>query len=193
MTPRRDELLDAAITVIGERGIRALTHRAVDVAAGLPPGSASNYFRTRDALLNAVVGRFAERERANWEGIAARICPRTPRELAAALTEFARDATGPNRAVTMARYALLLEAGLHPALRDHLRATGSRVNSWFSNWLMIAGSADPGRDSPIVMNCWTGLVLHELAMPDPGFDPSAQLADLVTAVIGRSPVRAGAS
>src|SRR6266487_2562015 len=64
MAGRREELLDAAITVLGERGIHALTHRAVDTAAGLPAGSTSNHFRTRDALLDAVVERFAARDRA---------------------------------------------------------------------------------------------------------------------------------
>ncbi len=39
MTTRREQLLDAAITVLGERGIHALSHRAVDTQAGLPAGS----------------------------------------------------------------------------------------------------------------------------------------------------------
>ena len=183
MASRRDHLLDAAIRVLGESGIHALTHRAVDTAAELPPGSASNHFRTRDALLSAVVERFAARERANWEDIAARVCPTTPEELARALAVFAQDATGPHRTLTMARYAILLEAGIHPSLRAQLSAAGARVNAWFTNWLRVVGFADPHRDAPIVMNYWTGLVLHQLANPDPAFEPSGQLTALVTAVI----------
>ena len=183
MTGRRDDLLDAAICLLSERGTHALTHRAVDAAAGLPAGSASNYFRTRDALLNAVVERFAARERANWEDIAAKVCPTTPQALAQALTMFARDSTGPQRTLTLARYAILVEAANRPSLRAQLTATGARVNAWFMNWLRIAGSADPERDAPIVMNHWTGVVLHQLASPDPAFDPSAQIAALVTAVV----------
>ena len=49
--------------------------------------------------------------------------------------------------------------------------------------MRIAGSADPERDAPIIMNHWTGIVLHQLAIPDPAFDPSAQIAALVTAVV----------
>ncbi len=49
MANRREELLDAAISVLGERGIHGLSHRAVDAVARLPTGSTSNYFRTRDA------------------------------------------------------------------------------------------------------------------------------------------------
>jgi DNA-binding transcriptional regulator YbjK len=187
MAGRRDDLLDAAIQVVGDNGMRALTHRAVDAAAGLPSGSTSNLFRTRDALLGAVVERFAARERANWEDIAATVCPTTPKELARALTMFAHTSTGPQRTLTLARYAILVEAAVQPELRAQLTATGGRVNAWFINWLRIAGSTDPQRDAPIIMNHWTGIVLHQLAMPDPAFDPSAQILALVTAVIRTSP------
>jgi AcrR family transcriptional regulator len=180
---RRDELLDAAISVLGERGIHGLTHRAVDAAAGLPAGSTSNHFRTRDALLNAVVERFAARERANWEELATTMYPVTPQELARALAVFAYEATGPHRTLTLARYAILVEAGIHPSLRAQLLATGARVNAWFMNWLRIAGSTDPERDAPIIANHWTGIVLHELAIPDPAFDPYPQIAALVTSVV----------
>jgi DNA-binding transcriptional regulator YbjK len=183
MSGRRESLLDAAITVAGQAGIHGLTHRAVDAAAGLPAGSASNLFRTRDALLEAVTGRFADRERASWEEIAARVCPTTPGQLAGALAEFAREATGPNRTLTLARYAILLEAAIHPPLREQLRDTGARVNAWFTNWVRIAGSADPGHDAPVIMNHWTGVVLHQLAGPDPAFDPLPQISALVTALI----------
>ena len=189
MAARRDDLLDAAICVLGEHGIHALTHRTVDAAAGVPAGSVSNYFRTRDALLNAVVDRFAARERANWEDIAARVCPTTPAELAQALTAFVRDSTGPNRTLTLARYAILVEAAIRPSLREQLAVTGARVSAWFMNWLRIAGSADPGHDAPIVMNHLTGLALHQLAYPDPDFDPSTQITALVTAVLRSLPAK----
>jgi AcrR family transcriptional regulator len=187
MPNRRDELLDAAISVLGERGMHGLTHRAVDTGAGLPAGSTSNHFRTRDALLNAVVERFAARERANWEDLATRMYPVTPQELARALTVFAQEATGPHRTLTLARYAILVEAGIHPSLRAQLMATGARVNAWFMNWLRIAGSTDTERDAPIIMNHWTGIVLHELAIPDPAFDPYPQIAALVTTIVRPRP------
>jgi DNA-binding transcriptional regulator YbjK len=183
MSTRREDLLDAAIMVVGQAGIHGLTHRAVDAAADLPAGSASNHFRTRDALLEAVTERFAARERASWEEIAARVCPTTPEQLAGALAEFAREATGANRTLTLARYAILVEAGIHPPLREQLMAVGARVNDWFTNWVRIAGSADPGRDAPVIMNHWTGIVLHQLAGPDPAFDPLPQISALVTALI----------
>jgi len=184
MSNRRDELLDAAISVLGESGMRGVTHRAVDAAAGVPAGSTSNYFGTRDALLNAVVDRFVARERANADDIAAEICPTTPEELAEALVAFAHTSTGPQRTLTLARHAILLESAIHPPLRAQLLAGGSRARTWFINWLRVVGSSDPERDAPIIMNHWSGLVLHQLAMPDPAFDPTKEITALVTSILG---------
>jgi AcrR family transcriptional regulator len=57
---RRALIADAAISTLARDGMRGLTHRAVDRTAGLPEGSASYYFRTRQALLQATVERLAE-------------------------------------------------------------------------------------------------------------------------------------
>ncbi|MDH2427445.1 TetR/AcrR family transcriptional regulator [Sphaerisporangium sp. TRM90804] len=60
---RREELVaDAAITLLVERGMRGLTHRAVDEAAGLPLGSTSNLARTRAALLALTLARLTALE-----------------------------------------------------------------------------------------------------------------------------------
>lgn len=58
-TQRRQLLLDSAQQVVADHGIRGLTHRAVDRAAGLPEGSCSAYFRTRRALQSAVAEHLA--------------------------------------------------------------------------------------------------------------------------------------
>ena len=53
-SPRRRLLLDAALRVAADEGLRGLTHRAVDRRAGVPEGSCSAYFRTRKALQAAL-------------------------------------------------------------------------------------------------------------------------------------------
>ena len=50
---RRAQLADAAIELLAASGVHGVTHRAVDRRAGLPAGTASNYFRSREALLVA--------------------------------------------------------------------------------------------------------------------------------------------
>jgi DNA-binding transcriptional regulator YbjK len=54
LSPRRRLLLDAALRVAADEGLRGLTHRAVDRRAGVPEGSCSAYFRTRKALQAAL-------------------------------------------------------------------------------------------------------------------------------------------
>ncbi|NIY64670.1 TetR/AcrR family transcriptional regulator [Streptomyces malaysiensis] len=59
---RRQRIIDAAITVVGERGIAALSHRAVAAAADVPLGSTTYHFATLDDLLVAAL----EQVNAEW-------------------------------------------------------------------------------------------------------------------------------
>ena len=176
-------LLDAAIEVLGERGIRALTHRAVDAEAGVAAGSTANYFPTRESLLEAIVERVSAMERDRFDEMAAEVCPATPAELGRAVAGWVREATGGRRVLTLSRYAILVEAGHNAEIRRQLAQTGSRVNAWFANWLTLIGSVDTGHDVHVLGNYITGLMLHQLAMPDPGFHPADKITALLESVV----------
>lgn len=60
-TERRTALLDVAIEVLAREGSRGLTLRAVDKEAGVPTGTASNYFAHRGDMLTQVMRRTRER------------------------------------------------------------------------------------------------------------------------------------
>ncbi|WP_433758413.1 TetR/AcrR family transcriptional regulator [Nocardia sp. CA-135398] len=75
-TDRRAALVDAAIDVIATQGIRALTHRALDTALELPGGSASYYFRTKRALIEAITDWITTRSRDDFT--AAELAPSAP-------------------------------------------------------------------------------------------------------------------
>ena len=64
---RRPLIADHAIAVLAEGGARALTHQAVDRHAGLPAGSTSYYYRTRAALIEAVIERIRVHSRASFD------------------------------------------------------------------------------------------------------------------------------
>jgi DNA-binding transcriptional regulator YbjK len=178
---RRDEVLDAAIAVLGTQGVRGLTHRAVDAAAGAPAGTTSNHFRTRDALFDGIVDRFAERERAALPGDP----PGSPAGLAEALATFAVTATTGRRDVTLARFALLVEAANRPHLQRKLGETAAGVTGWAVDWARAAGSRHPERDAALLGAQMDAMVLHQLAYPDPGFDPAAALTALIGALFTR--------
>jgi DNA-binding transcriptional regulator YbjK len=178
VTERRTHLLDAAIDLVGREGMRGLTHRAVDATAGVPPGSTSNHFRTREALLLGVVDRFVALEREMAEGPRGEVEP-TAAGVARALGEFCRAATGPGRVVTLARYAILVEVAQRPELASVLTAGADRVDTWALDLITRAGSPDPVRDEGILANYATGLVLHQLSLPAPDFDPAPRIASLI--------------
>ena len=180
---RRTEILDAAIETLGTRGMRELTHRAVDQAAGLPEGSTSNHFRSRDALLAGIGERFVQRERAAFEAIAMSNVPLTPEDLGRVIGRFVVASTRGNRSLTLARYALLVEGALRPSLQRSLAEGGATVNAWAVQWLRIVRSPHPERDWSILANFVTGLVLHELAHPTDDFDPTPRIVELINILV----------
>ncbi len=141
---------DAAIAILAERGMRGLTHRAVDEAAGLPPGSTSNHARTRAALLELALARLTQREEAAFAaamtpdgrmpesaGEAARLADLLARTTYAAITV--------HRETTIARYELALEASRRPELRTMYDEMGRRFREQAVAALAAAGSPDPVR------------------------------------------------
>jgi AcrR family transcriptional regulator len=113
---RRRELADAGLAVLARDGARGLTHRAVDQRAGVPAGTASNYFRSREALFAGLFARIGERLAPDPE-VHADLAARPPsRELFA---DYIRDIVarlGAEREVTLALFELRLEAARRPEL-----------------------------------------------------------------------------
>lgn len=178
MTDRRSVLLDAALELVGTQGMRGLTHRAVDAAAAVPAGSTSNYFRTREALILGIVERFIARERAMATGPHDEVDP-SPDGVATALGRFAHRALGPDRAVTLARYAILVETAQNPGLREGMTHGADVVDRWALDLITRAGSRHPERDHGVLANYVTGLVLHELALPSPDLDAATRIRALI--------------
>jgi AcrR family transcriptional regulator len=58
---RRDRLADAGLALLAREGARGVTYRALEGEAGLPAGTTSNYYRSRDELLGDLARRVFER------------------------------------------------------------------------------------------------------------------------------------
>jgi DNA-binding transcriptional regulator YbjK len=136
---------DTALALLAERGMRGLTHRAVDEAAGLPPGSTSNVARTRQALLELAVRRHAERE-ARVLALEEMPDPRGGLDaLAEGLALAVHRSLTRNRALLIARYELALEATRRPEMRAFYDATGAVFKEQLAALLTAVGSSDPAR------------------------------------------------
>ena len=57
---RRDRLIDAALTIIAERGVTGTTHREIARAADVPLGSMTYHFASLDEILVEAFTRHAE-------------------------------------------------------------------------------------------------------------------------------------
>jgi AcrR family transcriptional regulator len=57
---RRNQLTDAGIEIVARCGLHGLSHRAVDEQANVPRGTTSNYFRSREELVAAMVQRIVD-------------------------------------------------------------------------------------------------------------------------------------
>lgn len=58
---RRQRIIDAAIRVVGDRGIAGLSHRTVAAEADVPLGSTTYHFKTLDDLMVAALRQANER------------------------------------------------------------------------------------------------------------------------------------
>lgn len=151
-------IADAAIHLVVTRGLRGLTHRAVDTEAGLPPGSTSYYLRTRDALLTACVDRLLDRD------LAAGVGTMPPdASLPETLTAMVVGITGHRGEDMLARYELSLEAVRRPGLRTALVQSGARLREMLAGALAGYGVPDPEAASWPVAALLDGLMYDRLA------------------------------
>ena len=162
---RRAEIADAAITTLARQGMRGLTHRAVDRAAGLPEGSASYYFRTRQALLTATVERPAELTSADMLRSSS-LPVQSGHELdtfAAAAAAIIEGWLTTGRERQLARYELALEATRRPELRDALIASGAAIRAMVASQFAAAGIRQPGQRAANFVAFVDGLVFDQIA------------------------------
>jgi len=174
---RRAEIADAAISTLARDGMRGLTHRAVDRAAGLPEGSASYYFRTRQALLQATVERLAELDstdmppgtdmppRADMPPSTG--LPASPGQdldaFAAAAARIVESWLTSGRERQLARYELALEATRRPELRQALVASGATIRAMVASQFAAAGVRQPGQRAADFVAFLDGLLFDQIA------------------------------
>ncbi|MFB4277094.1 MULTISPECIES: TetR/AcrR family transcriptional regulator [unclassified Nonomuraea] len=187
---RADLVADTAITLLAERGMRGLTHRAVDEAADLPPGSTSNLARTRAALLELTLSRLTDLEMRALSGAYG-----GPYDLAALPARMAEalHTQLSDRRRTLARYELALEATRRPELREIYDQAGRRFRDPAVAILTALGSPDPVRHARNLVAFGEGLMFDAIA--GAGTVPTLQdlkdaLNELLTGMLG-GPARQG--
>ena len=166
LSPRRRRLLDAAVHVIADEGLKGLTHRAVDRRAELPEGSCSAYWRTRQALQAALAAYVAEALLDDVDALAARVQAAGPGEettVGAAIDLFLRWLD--QRELLAARLELTMAASRDEGLAEVLVAHRARLVTLVED-IMCASGKEPGAaPAEALVASYDGVLLAAMLRP----------------------------
>jgi DNA-binding transcriptional regulator YbjK len=178
---RRTQILDAAIDILADTGIGGVTHRQVDTRAGVPPGTTSNYFRTRLALLEAVTAHVADM---HWQRVAVLQSlvgqPQSRDGVKVLMTRMITDPDEHSQRRNIARWELFLEGTRRPELRPALNdIQAAAVKS--ASLILEAAGFDPSADQMGELS----RLLNGLAFSNTTFSPEQPGAEDPAGLIDR--------
>jgi DNA-binding transcriptional regulator YbjK len=161
-----------------------VTHRAIDARAALPAGTASNYFRSREALLVAVTQRIAELHQADMaEAAAAHVAQGDPVqrtvELIAASLHHAATA---QRGRYLAIFELRLESLRRPSLAAALDGLTNAIAAFTAAHHAELRLEIPPAAVPQLMALYGG-ALFTLVTATPGVVTEAMTRDLAETIV----------
>jgi len=161
---RIDEILRATLEVIRSEGIGAVTHRTISDESGVPLGSLTYYFATKQDLLRAALKLFVAEDVARLrvtaeELLASGATGEQVVERFAAVLEA--EQTG-----GVAQFDLYLEASRDPVLRATAVESLRAYEEVAELGLRAAGVPDPAGAAQVVVATIDGLGLQRLAAGD---------------------------
>ena len=177
---RRAQILDAAIGILADEGVGGLTHRQVDDRAGVPAGTTSNYFRTRQALLEATAARTVDLHWQRVKFLQAAIGTLTRDGVKALLTRMISDPDEQARRYTLARFELFMEGTRRPELRPFLTELQAAAVKSATLIFEAAGFTPTARQMDELSRLLNGYVFSELTIPS-GDDPAGLVDRLLSA------------
>jgi DNA-binding transcriptional regulator YbjK len=174
---RRNQILDAAIDILCDDGVGGLTHRQADTRAGVPAGTTSNYFRTRQALLEATAARTVELHWQRVEMLQSVIGP-ISRDALKALMIRMLDPDDQFRRWTLARFELFMESTRREELRPLMRELQAAAVKSASLMFEAAGFTPTPERIDELSRVLNGFVFSNLTVaPEPGSQDAAGLVE----------------
>jgi DNA-binding transcriptional regulator YbjK len=181
---RRAQILDAAIGILADEGVGGLTHRQVDDRAGLPAGTTSNYFRTRQALLEATAARTVDLHWQRVEALQAAIGSLTRHGVKALMTRMLSAPDEQFRRYTLARFELFMEGTRRPELRPFLKELQSAAVKSATVIFEAAGFTPTAEEMDELGRLLNGYVFSQLTMSGGPDEPAEVVDRLLRAFFG---------
>ncbi len=137
----RERILDAAESVVAERGVAALSLEATAAAAGVSKGGLLHHFRSKEALLTALVERMVAEMRAGYDAFVSAEAE-GPGRHARACIAWALRPSPQQRSRDLRLAAALLSAHAHdPGLIEPVRREHARIRAAIANDGLPPGQA----------------------------------------------------
>lgn len=174
---RRNQILDAAIDILCDDGVGGLTHRQVDGRAGVPAGTTSNYFRTRQALLEATAARTVDLHWQRVEALQAGLGPITPDVLKMLMIRIL-EPDEQMRRFTLARFELFMESTRRDELKPLVKDLQAAAVKSATLIIEAAGFTATPEKMDQLSRVLNGFVFSNLTIaPEPGTFDAAGLVD----------------
>jgi DNA-binding transcriptional regulator YbjK len=181
--PRRQDILEATLRVIGEGGVNSVTHRAVAEEAGVSLASTTYYFDSKSALIEEALDLMIARSTECVREHTAAPPKISTEELIDRIVAFADAQISDPQAFLTAQYELMLEAGREEYLRPLARRWTIAYMDGFSQVVESAGLPRPKEAAEIFMKFVEGALLDYAMTPTDDFLEAyfrPLLTDLVT-------------
>ena len=165
--PRREVILDAALALIAARGTEQLTHRSVAEEAGVPLGSTTYYFASRDELVREAFRRYVVRVLELLGEMSREARPRDAAGLVELLVEIARrEVSGGWRWTVIVEYELVLRAARDTELVADYHGYERALASGLAEALEALGAPQPFDSARTLIALVRGFEMDGLTRPD---------------------------
>ena len=169
--PRRERLLEVTIELIAREGVDAVTHRRVAQLAGVPLGSTSYYFSSREEMLVQALETFGRQEIASLRARLTDVPLRRPsgRRYVDELLDFLAPQLGSDHWRTVAQYALLCEAARRPELAPVVREWNQAWWTVLEEVFEALKAPDPTLEARMLLAMLDGFLIEQLGAPEADF------------------------
>jgi len=170
--PRRNEILEAALRIVADGGPDAITFRRVADRAGVPLGSLTYYFDSREDLLREAFRLYLSEAAAFVRDVEEGSSQHTPAQVIEMVMTIMRREFSDDPAMVRVEYELILYADREPELAREFNAYERWMETKLAGLLEAIGTPRPIDAARTIIDVARGFEIERLTHPD------ARLEDL---------------
>lgn len=160
--------MQTTLRLIAEEGIDAVSHRSVAAAAGVPLGSTTYWFSSRQDMLRQALEEFARTETETLQHHLSGVLGRrlSPERLVEEFVAILSPQLGEQRWRTIAQYTLFQEAARQPELAHVCRDWTMAWEQALAEVFVSLRCPDPQLEARMFLAMLDGLLLNQIAESD---------------------------